>query len=184
MIGIVLSILIWRLPSKYALASILISIVFLILMLIVNQVLLRSCEPKTSKKSRQISVFMTVQSLALPLIELLIWREQMDLTGMSLSMPLVYITNNGLLWYFRKSFFPVNKDRKTISRNDICMPEILTSKEQQVVYAVAKGLSNKEIAHLMHISPSTVKNHLYTIYKKLNITNRVALMASVLGSNT
>lgn len=183
-IGIALSILIWRLPSKYTLTSILICIAFLIVMLIVNQVLLRSFKPITSKKSRRTSIFMTVQSLALPLVELIVWRDKLDLTGMSLSMPLVYLINNGLLWYFRKDFFLVDKEKKTIGNNDIYIPDILTSKEKQVVHAVVKGLSNKEIAHLMHISPSTVKNHLYTIYKKLNITNRVALMASVMRGDS
>jgi len=38
---------------------------------------------------------------------------------------------------------------------------------------VATGLSNREIAQELFLSPETVKGHLSQIYTKLNLTNRV-----------
>ena len=51
----------------------------------------------------------------------------------------------------------------------------LTLREQQVVEGVTQGLSFKQIAKKLELSPSTVSNHLYRIYIKLNISNRSEL---------
>jgi LuxR family maltose regulon positive regulatory protein len=49
----------------------------------------------------------------------------------------------------------------------------LSHRERQVLDLVARGLSNKEIAHELRISPSTVKNHLRQLYDKLDVTSRI-----------
>jgi DNA-binding CsgD family transcriptional regulator len=51
----------------------------------------------------------------------------------------------------------------------------LTFREQQVVEGVTHGLSFKQVAKKLELSPSTVSNHLYRIYQKLNISNRAEL---------
>tara|TARA_R110001592_G_scaffold323435_1_gene602669 strand:- start:3915 stop:4844 length:930 start_codon:yes stop_codon:yes gene_type:complete len=51
----------------------------------------------------------------------------------------------------------------------------LTLRERQVVEGVTQGLSFKMIAKKLELSPSTVSNHLYRIYQKLNINNRSEL---------
>ena len=51
----------------------------------------------------------------------------------------------------------------------------LTFREQQVVEGVTQGLSFKQVAKKLDLSPSTVSNHLYRIYQKLNISNRAEL---------
>jgi two-component system nitrate/nitrite response regulator NarL len=49
----------------------------------------------------------------------------------------------------------------------------LSEREREVLQFVAKGLSNKEIAVSMRISPSTVKRHVENILRKLQLKNRV-----------
>lgn len=51
----------------------------------------------------------------------------------------------------------------------------LTSREQDILYEVARGLTNKEIAQRYEISEYTVKNHLKNILQKLQLQNRVQL---------
>lgn len=51
----------------------------------------------------------------------------------------------------------------------------LTIRQQQVVNLLAKGFSYKQIAIKLNLAPSTVANHLYQTYKKLNITSRSQL---------
>lgn len=51
----------------------------------------------------------------------------------------------------------------------------LTSREREVVEGVSRGLSFKVIAKQLELSPSTVSNHLYRIYNKLNINSREEL---------
>jgi LuxR family transcriptional regulator of csgAB operon len=48
----------------------------------------------------------------------------------------------------------------------------LTKREQEVLFASAAGLSNRDIAEDLCVSLNTVKSHLYRTYKKLNIQNR------------
>lgn len=48
----------------------------------------------------------------------------------------------------------------------------LSAREREVLELVEQGNLNKEISALLHISESTVKNHLYSAYRKLGVTNR------------
>jgi two-component system nitrate/nitrite response regulator NarL len=54
----------------------------------------------------------------------------------------------------------------------------LTQKEREVVVAVVehKGAPSKVIAAALHVSPHTLRNHLATIYSKLDVRNRMALL--------
>ena len=51
----------------------------------------------------------------------------------------------------------------------------LTEREEQVLVAVARGLTNAEIADELHISLSTVKTHLASLMAKLGARNRVEI---------
>lgn len=51
----------------------------------------------------------------------------------------------------------------------------LTSREREIVHAVAHGLSFKQAARKIGVAPSTVANHLYRIYRKLGVNSRTAL---------
>ncbi len=50
-----------------------------------------------------------------------------------------------------------------------------TSRELDIIKAVAEGLSNKEIAAKLFISEGTVKNYITTILAKENLSHRTAL---------
>ncbi len=50
--------------------------------------------------------------------------------------------------------------------------EPLTNREIEVLRKLVKGLSNNKIADCLFISTETVKKHLYTIYRKLDVKNR------------
>ncbi|MBO9523096.1 MAG: response regulator transcription factor [Nocardioidaceae bacterium] len=52
----------------------------------------------------------------------------------------------------------------------------LTEKEQEVFTAVAKGMSNAEIAGLVFASESTVKTHVGAILRKLGLRDRVQIV--------
>ena len=48
----------------------------------------------------------------------------------------------------------------------------LTPSEQRVLEALSRGLSNKEIAQELWLTPQTVKFHLTNIYRRLGVANR------------
>jgi DNA-binding NarL/FixJ family response regulator len=51
----------------------------------------------------------------------------------------------------------------------------LTDREEEVLLTVARGRTNAEIAHELHISLSTVKTHLASLMSKLGARNRVEI---------
>ena len=53
--------------------------------------------------------------------------------------------------------------------------EALTEREEEVLLAVARGLTNTEIGEELHISLSTVKTHLASLMTKLGARNRVEI---------
>jgi DNA-binding NarL/FixJ family response regulator len=52
----------------------------------------------------------------------------------------------------------------------------LTGKEQEILESVARGLSNSEIAHQLFLSESTVKTHVGSILRKLDLRDRVQVV--------
>lgn len=51
----------------------------------------------------------------------------------------------------------------------------LSQRESDVVVHLAQGLSNKEIADKLCISEQTVKTHVYNVFRKLEVRNRIEL---------
>jgi DNA-binding NarL/FixJ family response regulator len=58
--------------------------------------------------------------------------------------------------------------------------EPLTSREIEILRCVARGLSNKEIAHLSSVTESTVKGHLNSILSKLGANDRTGAVTLAL----
>lgn len=52
----------------------------------------------------------------------------------------------------------------------------LTNREIEIIGFVFHGYSNIEVANNLSIAPNTVKKHLYNIFYKLGVTNRVQLV--------
>ena len=52
----------------------------------------------------------------------------------------------------------------------------LTNREKEITALVISGKTNKEIEKELFISLKTVKSHLYNVYQKLNVQNRLQLM--------
>ena len=88
---------------------------------------------------------------------------------------------NGELWFSRGTmsrFILEEKDNSVIS---VKVRSILTQREIEIISLVAIGCRNEEIAEKLCVSPHTIKTHLYNIYKKINVTNR--LQATLWAAN-
>jgi two-component system nitrate/nitrite response regulator NarL len=53
----------------------------------------------------------------------------------------------------------------------------LTGREQEVLRLVAEGLSAPAIGKQIHLSTTTVKSHLHSLYEKLGVSDRAAAVA-------
>ena len=58
-------------------------------------------------------------------------------------------------------------------QTQIPLMQKLSSREYEVFQELVRGKFNKEIASHLYISEDTVKKHLKSIYKKLEVRNRV-----------
>jgi DNA-binding NarL/FixJ family response regulator len=58
--------------------------------------------------------------------------------------------------------------------------EVLTDREVEVLILIAKGSANKEIAEELHISNSTVKTHIASIFQKLGTNDRTEAVTMAL----
>jgi LuxR family maltose regulon positive regulatory protein len=57
------------------------------------------------------------------------------------------------------------------------LPEPLTPREEEVLGLMAAGLTNREIAEQLVVSPETVKKHTSNIYGKLGVSKRTEAVA-------
>ena len=80
---------------------------------------------------------------------------------------------NGELWASReimtKSILE-NRDKDIVNRKD---QATLTQREIEILTMMAVGAKNEQIADSLFISPNTVKTHIYNIFKKINVPNRL-----------
>lgn len=63
-----------------------------------------------------------------------------------------------------------NRDKDIITRKDTTA---LTQREIEILSMVAFGAKNEQIADKLFISPNTVKTHVYNIFKKISVPNRL-----------
>jgi DNA-binding NarL/FixJ family response regulator len=54
--------------------------------------------------------------------------------------------------------------------------ELLSARERQVIQYVAGGMTNRDIAKALHLSPHTIKNYLFRIFDKLGVSSRTELL--------
>ena len=71
---------------------------------------------------------------------------------------------------------------ESFALSQVCLQFRLTRREQEAVTFLLRGLSNKEMAKRMAVSPNTVKAFLRMIMVKMGVPTRAGIMAKVLGS--
>jgi len=79
----------------------------------------------------------------------------------------------GKIWVSREtlsSFIPETGKARRLSREEV---SILSGREIEILNLIAEGENNVEIAEKLYISRHTVKSHLYNIYKKIKVSNRL-----------
>ena len=68
-------------------------------------------------------------------------------------------------------------------QKEIANVEALSTRENEILLLLTKGLLYKEIAEQLSISVSTVRQHIHHIYEKLHVQNRTEAINKVFGRN-
>lgn len=71
--------------------------------------------------------------------------------------------------------------QQTHQSNDGEDLDMLSLREKEILEYLSRGLMYKEIASQLFLSPETVRKHVYHIYEKLHVNNRVAAVNKYYG---
>lgn len=85
----------------------------------------------------------------------------------------VRVLFNGELWLSRKTLERLAMSARIEKHYTAVAQNSLTSREIEILTIVSSGASNQETAERLFISPHTVKTHLYNVFKKINVPNRL-----------
>lgn len=74
--------------------------------------------------------------------------------------------------YIQPDMIPMLNSKMMIRNKDKEKINELTKREMEVLVLVSEGMFNKEIADKLHISERTVKNHISSIFRKIDVADR------------
>ena len=60
------------------------------------------------------------------------------------------------------------------------MNNILTSREREIFNLLIDNLNTREIAHKLHISEKTVRNHISNVMQKLGVSGRASAVVELI----
>ena len=79
------------------------------------------------------------------------------------------------VFIFLKEISLPSRNSEDTSWENFCDSFALTAREREIVSYLVQGLSYKEIADHLSISPRTVETHVYRIFKKCSVSNKIEL---------
>lgn len=85
--------------------------------------------------------------------------------------------------YIQPSLIPALNSKMIEKNEDEIKLDSLTKRELQVLKELAVGKFNRDIAKEMEISERTVKNHISSIFKKLDVTDRTQAAVFAIRNN-
>ena len=85
--------------------------------------------------------------------------------------------------YIQPSLIPALNNKMIENNEDELKIDSLTKREVQVLKELAVGKFNRDIAKEMEISERTVKNHISSIFKKLDVTDRTQAAVFAIKNN-
>lgn len=95
----------------------------------------------------------------------------------------IHAVHRGELWFSHQVIKQI-LDELSKRRNSLDLLEsnnnLFTECELKIIRWVIPGLSNKQIAQILSVSPETVKKHFKSIFLKANVKNRVQLVSEYL----
>ncbi len=85
--------------------------------------------------------------------------------------------------YIQPSMIPLLNSKMVERNHEKVKIDLLTKRELEVLKLLSVGLYNKEIGKRLDISERTVKNHISSIFKKIEVTDRTQAAVFAIRNN-
>lgn len=85
--------------------------------------------------------------------------------------------------YIQPDMIPMLNSKMVVRNQDKEKIKELTKREMEVLVLVSEGMFNKEIADKLHISERTVKNHISSIFRKIDVADRTQAAVFAIRNN-
>lgn len=79
----------------------------------------------------------------------------------------------GDFWVPRRLLHAYLERNRRPPTHNIKTPDLLTRREREILKLLENGATNAAMASAMGVSEHTIKTHLYNIYKKIDVANRI-----------
>jgi DNA-binding CsgD family transcriptional regulator len=79
----------------------------------------------------------------------------------------------GDFWVPRRLLHAYLERNRRAPKHAIKAPELLTRREREILALLENGATNAAMAKAIAVSEHTIKTHLYNIYKKIDVANRI-----------
>ncbi|MGV9380322.1 BREX system ATP-binding domain-containing protein [Nonomuraea sp. NPDC003707] len=114
--------------------------------------------------------FAAVHKLCVPMLDLLdtLPEPQRDALGTAFDL----FTGIGMKAFADRAARELQATGETARKRNVETTEQLTPQEAQIARLARAGLTNKEIAERLYVSPRTVEYHLRKVFTKLGVTSR------------
>jgi len=85
--------------------------------------------------------------------------------------------------YIQPNLIPLLNSRMIGRDNDKSKIETLTKRELEILILLSEGMINRQIAETCNIRERTVKNHIFNIFKKIDVTDRTQAAVFAIKNN-
>jgi DNA-binding CsgD family transcriptional regulator len=177
--------------EKYAVLSSAISYLYVILEILVlamslSQLYIYANKIKDEHKRKAVRIFASLNLTVFGAGIILYFFASQSHTLAAIHL-LVFISGNippVLYWraYLKKHFIaPLPQETDTLTWNQFLEEFNISRREEEVIRQLCEGKTNREISDTLFISLQTVKDHVYRIYQKTDVRNRVQLINLIQG---
>jgi len=153
----------------------------LVLIISLPQLLIRvkKIKDESRRKAAQFFAYLYLIVFSASIIVLLYATQNSEFTAVYL---LVFLSGNiapVLYWraYLSKHFIsPILQTTGTLAMKQFLAEHKISKREEEVIQLLCDGKTNREISETLFISLQTVKDHIYRIFQKTDVKNRIQLI--------